>query len=250
MVYFGLPEQPEVKLDYGKAIITIDVPSYASIDNNRLRKIITTQGKFEIWNTYENEELIYDLIAADTAVNKWKQTARDKTVTVPDSSVIDLILIEDSLVLKPLEKDTSHSLLRLLHPLADNQSGIYPGPAIGLSFDKDTAKVNRLLAIETVRNQFPKDVKFLWADKPYLKNNVFQLYALKSNPGPPYASVSGDVVMDANYNLDQYGRHELIIKIKPRDTDMLEKMTNAAAHSTIKVDGKKKTISKMYSCRN
>jgi hypothetical protein len=56
------------------------------------------------------------------------------------------------------KKDTTNQypLLRVLQPMADNQNGIYPGPVIGMSLGKDTAKVNAYLGLDISQIKLPE----------------------------------------------------------------------------------------------
>jgi SecD/SecF fusion protein len=120
----------DMKSDYASGEITIGVNLNEPTDKIRLEKLLQTRGKLEFWNTYENEELINNLIEADKALG----TLMMKTAG------------NDSNKLNPI--------LKILYPRADNQNGVYPGPAIGAAFGKDTAKINEYFRMDIVRSKF------------------------------------------------------------------------------------------------
>jgi SecD/SecF fusion protein len=242
---------PDMQIDYTKGIITINVTVSNSGDPLRLRKIMQTQGKLELWDMYENEELIDDLIEADRALAKWKKVkdepepdpdARIPVKDHPDLSVPVLVLQGDSLVAMSPEKDTLIPLLKILYPMADSKNGAYPGPRIGLSYARDTAKVNRYLAMDIVRANFPKDVRFIWGEKPLNDNKLYELFAIKINPsrsGPP---LNGDVITDARQSFYQNDQPILTLTMNTSGAVKWEKMTDEAANSQIMVEGRSKVI--------
>jgi SecD/SecF fusion protein len=129
-------------------------------------------------------------------------------------------------------------ILRILYPRADNQNGVYPGPSIGVAFGKDTAKVNEYLGMDIVRSNFPRDVKFLWGAKPSNANNVYELYAIKTNPALPGAPMGGDVVTDARQGYDQSGFPDVTLTMNSQGSSKWERMTDDAANSSITANGK------------
>jgi SecD/SecF fusion protein len=233
--------------DYAKATIILNLRSYEErdTDNPHLRTILTTQGKFELWNTYENEEIINGIVEADRALGRIesKERKEDKKEVSSEPSAADLLGLPDSIKMKMAKttkpesnSDNVNPLLQIFYPRADNQQGIYPGPCIGLSFGKDTTKVNRYLAMDMVKKYFPRDIRYIWSAKPSAGNrDVYELYAIKQNlMQPGRAELGGDIIADAFEKEDKGSRtYEVTIKLKPGVAYLWERMTDNAANSSI-----------------
>jgi SecD/SecF fusion protein len=79
------------------------------------------------------------------------------------------------------------------------------GPVVGYVAIKDTAIVNKYLAMKEVQSFFPPRLKFLWTAKPYDEKGEFlQLLAIKIDNRDGKAALEGDVVVDASQQFDQF----------------------------------------------
>ena len=254
---FGVAS-PTITLQSNTGRIILELPGVD--DPGRIRRILQQTAQLEFWNTYENEELINYLVEADKALgakmfkeaNAGKDTSKisKDTTTVkvdPGANLLgNAVATGDSSKGKKATVDTKSKLdstklnpiLRILYPRADNQNGVYPGPSIGVAFGKDTAKVNEYLGMDIVRSNFPRDVKFLWAAKPSNANNVYELYAIKTNPALPGAPMGGDVITDARQGYDQNGSPDVTLNMNAQGSAKWEIMTNDAANSSIVSNGK------------
>ena len=86
-----------------------------------------------------------------------------------------------------------------------NQREYSKGPAIGSSFVKDTAKVNKYLEMEQVRSKFPREFKALWSVKPIDKEGkVVQLIAIRMPARDFQAPLDGSAVVDARKQKGQF----------------------------------------------
>ena len=77
---------------------------------------------------------------------------------------------------------------------------------IGSANVKDTALVNKYLAMKEVRALLPNNMvytKFLWDAKPIDKTEVINLYAIKSNRNDK-AAIDGDVIADAKQDFNAH----------------------------------------------
>jgi SecD/SecF fusion protein len=192
---FGVAS-PTITLQSNTGRIILELPGVD--DPSRIRRILQQTAQLEFWNTYENEELINNLIEADKALGakmfKDANGGKDSTDNTAgaDTSLTkpaDNSLLGDAVVSgadssgkgkkalagtkSKVDSTKLNPILRILYPRADNQNGVYPGASIGMSFGKDTAKVDQYLSMDIVRSNFPRDVKFLWAAKPSNANNVY-----------------------------------------------------------------------------
>ena len=256
---FGVAS-PTITLQSNTGRIILELPGVD--DPSRIRRILQQTAQLEFWNTYENEELINNLIEADKALGAkmFKEANNNKDSSGTAKADTSLVKSDASNLLgdatpattndttkgKKATADTKsksdstklNPILRILYPRADNQNGVYPGPSIGVAFGKDTAKVNEYLGMDIVRSNFPRDVKFLWGAKPSNANNVYELYAIKTNPTLPGATMGGDVVTDARQGYDQSGFPDVTLTMNAQGSAKWERMTDEAANSTIVANGK------------
>lgn len=260
---FGVAS-PTITLQSNTGRIILELPGVD--DPSRIRRILQQTAQLEFWDTYENEELINYLVEADKALGAkmFKEGAGKDTTGKADSTVsagsslISNALVNDSAKGKidttkgnkaladtksKVDSTKLNPLLRILYPRADNQNGVYPGASIGVSFGKDTAKVNEYLGTDIVRSIFPRDVKFLWGAKPS-NNNVYELYAIKINTALPGAPMGGDVITSAMQGFDQNGSVDVELTMSPQGAAKWERMTEEAANATIVVNGKSQKVNK------
>jgi SecD/SecF fusion protein len=246
---FGVAS-PNITLQSNTGRIILELPGVD--DPSRIRRILQQTAQLEFWNTYENEELIQNLIDADKALaarmqsEKTNKDSASGTIdTSSAASQLGLIDTKDSTAknkkTEAAKKDSSKQtpLLNVLFIRADQQNGVYPGPAIGVSYGKDTAKVNEYMGMDVVKMNFPRDVKFLWSAKPInAKTNVYELYAIKTNPAQPGPAMGGDVVTDARNGYDQSGSPNVTLNMNSNGASRWERITDDAAHSKMLSQGK------------
>lgn len=249
---FGVAS-PNITLQSNTGRIILELPGVD--DPGRIRKILQQTAQLEFWDTYENEELINNLVEADKALGARmfvENNGKDTTATAGEDTtksalVNSLLTTNDSTKTDSTKKDTKatakgaakdstklNPILRILYPRADNQNGVYPGPSIGVAFGKDTAKINEYLGMDIVRAQFPRDVKFLWGAKPFnAERATYELYAIKTNTALPGPQMGGDVVTDARQGYDQNGTPDVTLSMNAQGSAKWERMTDAAANSTV-----------------
>jgi SecD/SecF fusion protein len=245
---------PNISLQEGSGRITLELPGVD--DPTRVRRILSQTAQLEFWDTYENQEIINLLDQANTALRAraelLKETASPASadtalLTATDTAAVATTDTSDATALlqgagadtsKIAAKDTanknSNPLFEVLYPSIyqdGNAQKVAEGPIVGRSVGKDTAKVNRYLEIPEVRALFPRDVKFLWGNKPVEKGStVFALYAIKRNPAIDEAPLTGDVITSAIQNFDQYGVPEVDISMNSLGSSKWEKMTDQAVN--------------------
>ncbi len=143
------------------------------------------------------------------------------------------------------ELQKENPLFSVLNPnfYRDSEDGdkykLAPGPVIGYALGKDTAKVNNYFAMNFVRANFPKDVKFAWSAKPTdVKANVYQLYAIKMQVGTNKAPLEGDKVISARQDVDQNGGQEVSMAMNNEGGKIWKVMTskNINKHIAIVLD--------------
>ena len=96
-----------------------------------------------------------------------------------------------------------HPLLSILQVFSGS------GSLVAYANARDTAEVNRYLAMPEVQAELPKDLRLKWGVAPSdldPKKQTYELYAIKSTQRNGKAPLEGDVVVDASDKYDQYGK--------------------------------------------
>lgn len=181
--------QPNVTLDENRDLILVEMPG---IDNpERAKQYLQASAKLEFWETfrYSDSGILTSLQEADRRLKAMEST---DTTAVVDS----LTLTEAGPILSQLQ--------------VNGQNGVFYGPTvIGAAEKNKRESISALLAKEEVANLFPKNVKFLWGYKPYQNpttgesTNMYELYAIKTQPNTNGAPIDGDVVTNASQTQDQ-----------------------------------------------
>ncbi|TND03503.1 MAG: hypothetical protein FD123_3924 [Bacteroidetes bacterium] len=236
---FGVA-QPNIQKLESSGRILIELPGVK--DPKRVRKLLQGTANLEFWETYNNEEIIQGFVTANeklkimmglavdsTAIDSLAKITADSTrkadslkyagkskadsikIAKADSVKKDSIakIAGSSLLSDP--KDTSKAgskdrnpLFEVMQLMAD-QKQVFPGPRVGTSPLKDTAKAGEYLRMPEVKAVFPGNLRFAWSVKPVTDNNgreFYELIALKAKPDGS-ASMSGDVVIDASKQYNQ-----------------------------------------------
>lgn len=223
-------------------------------DPTRIRKLLQQTARLEFWKTYENNE-IYPYIDQANALLKDLEGQNKMAVEKPaDSSaaapsLAAQLLGDSGMVAK---KDTARKDTGNINPLFDvfrpnvfqdgQQYKLGDGPVVGMCLGKDTAKVMEMLNREEVRAIFPRDLKLLWGAKPFGDNNVYSLFAIRTNPGSDEPDLSGDVITDARQSYDQSGIPSCDLEMNQQGAIKWEKLTDEAANSSVEGRSVKKCI--------
>ena len=232
---------PNIQLQAGTNRILIELPG--DKDPERVRKLLSGTAKLEFYQTFENADAtgrpldgyqtlasINSLLAAknktaakDSATTAAKPAVTKDTTTAAKGGLSLLSKVQknagkDSTNLAGKTKATQDNpLFALLSPPSyQDQKGqmqLRPGPVVGWSALKDTAKVNAYLNSADVKAITPKNMKFLGGVKPdpEFKTKVFELYAVKLTGADNGPALSGDVVDDARAETDQRGEPNVVM---------------------------------------
>lgn len=226
---FGIKEQTK------KNQYIVRIENINDEDIPKVKNLITYRCDLSFWETYDFSELSTCLMKANEKVanyytNKNKETENKERLNDTTISLVDLIYVNDSLFdpSRPLEK----SLFTLLLPNTVQQNGQYysgKGPIIGRAEIKDTAIVNLIFKMESIKNLFPKDLKLLWTGKP-IKNEygrvttILELIALKKDVNGK-AALSGNYISDARHDFSSGGDNEITIIMNDYGTKIWGKLT-------------------------
>jgi SecD/SecF fusion protein len=148
-----------------------------------IKKIITGFARLELWETYENSEIIGYLSKANSLLREMKVVP-----AVKNSDTQDLFISQNPLfgILKPMLNDKGEPL---------------PSCLTGLAGETDTAKVVRYLQMPEIKALFPGDIKFLWSRLPYKygsSKELYELHAIKVTTQDGQAPLDGSVIVSAS----------------------------------------------------
>jgi len=221
---FGVAN-PNVNLDEKKGIITVEL---AGVQNpERVRSYLQATAKLQFFETYNNQEIGPIIGAANKTLANYLSGTSDTTVTDTvkssaiaatdttnrkDTANLANVLsgnksgaklaagTSDSAKLKDEQARKENPLSVLIMPNGTNEDGYFPSPVVGYVAKRDTAKVNKYLSIDVVKNKFPSNVHFAYGADDKKKggdpNAMLPLYAIKMPPGGS-ARLEGDHITNA-----------------------------------------------------
>ena len=220
---------PNVSLDAARDLILVELPG---VDNpKRAENYLQAAAKLEFWNTYRFADP--GIRSAFIAANeKLKKEASGEITETPapvvgDSTEIDTTG-QGTVAQTSPEKDTT-SPADLNDPLATTQGPLFDllilndgsmGNAPMGSADKNKRKIiSDMLSRPGIKELFPRNIMFLWSRKPSKDQkgieqpNIYELYAIKKEPGKNTAPLEGDHVTESYASPDP-SSGELAISLK------------------------------------
>jgi len=213
---FGVAN-PNVNLDVNKGIITVEL---AGVQNpERVRSYLQATAKLQFFETYSNQEIgpmigaankpLYNYLSGikeDTTSSDAKTTATEETTSASDTNSIANILAggkatstTDSAKSQQDKAAKENPLSALIMPNGTVEEGYFASPVVGYVDKRDTAKVNRYLSLDVLKNKFPSNIKFLYGaanTKTKDASTILPLYAIKMAPGGG-ARLEGDHVTNS-----------------------------------------------------
>ena len=220
---FGVVQPNIQSLEDKMGRIMVELPGIK--EPERVRKLLQGSANLEFWETYTAREVLPAMQSADAklrvilaegttadtdtieAVLTEATPVEKKTVSAADSLAAALkgdVTAEDKSSANMEEIKKQYPLLSILQL---NSSG--QGPVIGYANYKDTADINKYLAMPEIKADLPKDLRLKWGVSPSefdKKGQTFELYAIKSTERNGKAPLEGDVVTDAKDEFDQYSK--------------------------------------------
>jgi SecD/SecF fusion protein len=155
----------------------------------------------------------------------------------------------DSTSLKEAEMKKKNPLFTVWYPNASRDGQLNDGPVVGIIPKKDTAKLNRYLHLDAVRNKFPNNVRFVYGAEEKKErhdpNAPLYLYAIKTVPGETESKLEGDHVTDARMDYNALnGQPEVSMKMDITGSRVWKKMTgeNVGKYVAVVLDDR------VYSC--
>lgn len=222
---FGVVQPNIQELEGGMGRIMVELPGIK--EPERVRKLLQGSANLEFWETFNGQEVAPYLMDADAkaalalageakadttaTAAAAEPAAQAETTAKADSSATN---IADSLA-NALKGDQAKAAsnaaadeMKKQHPLLSllqvSQGG---GGIAGYALARDTAAINRILAMPEVKNSLPKELRLLWGVKAIdSKTSTFELYAIRVTERDGRAPLEGDVVTDASDGYDQFGK--------------------------------------------
>ncbi len=272
---FGV-SSPNINLDDNKGIITVELAGVR--DPERVRNYLQSTAKLQFFETFSNQEIINSIQPANDALASYLSGVKEDTAVVSEDTAVVASNngVVDSVKPADVAKDTTslasmmsgskdanatasttdtakaqkdaqkkNPLFAVWYPNITQQGNINQGPVVGLVAKKDTAKLNRYLALDVVKNKFPNNVKFVYGaeDKKeaHNPNSPLMLYALKTAPGDQEAKLEGDHVTDARMDYNPMnGKPEVAMSMDVMGTRIWKKMTgdNTGRYVAVVLDDK------------
>jgi SecD/SecF fusion protein len=254
---FGV-SSPNTNLDAKKGIITVEL---AGVSNpERVRAYLQATAKLQFFETYTSREIVPLLYMADRPLAAYLAgDAADTTATVTDTTKTTLTASTDSSAKKATVADSNSltglvsatkakgknaasdtsglgagagktPLTSILLPYGSPTEGYPDASEIGFVAKRDTAKVNKYLALDVVKNKFPSNVHFAYGvegdrSKQSDPNAKLALYALKM-PAGGSARLEGDHVISAHAdNNPQNGKPDVTMEMDINGARIWKDMT-------------------------
>ena len=212
--------------------ILVELPGIKEPD--RVRKLLQGTASLEFWETFDclAEGITQYIVDADKKIKELqdaeKALAKDTTdiTSEPNTSTTETLLAdadsttnEDDL-LSSLGQDSTamaaedEQKIREQYPLlsmlylnndTDNKGERISKACVARAHYRDTAKINKMLALPQVLAMKPNNLHFAWSNKSYDKEGiVYELIALKLNPRfGNEAPLTGEVIVDARKEFNQ-----------------------------------------------
>lgn len=251
---FGV-SQPNVNLDENKGIITVEL---AGVRNpERVRNYLQSTAKLQFFELYSNNEFVEFLQPANDALARYLSGGSEEEVSATDATKEEAKVADnkddaslnellggtadatdsnsvaggDSLAAERAKFQKESPLLYTVwQPNVTQQGGVIDGPAVGYIRKQDTAKLNKFLKLNVVRNVLPNNVKIVYGaeDKESRRdpNAPLILYALKTAPGAAESKLEGDHVTQARMDYSPTtGQPEVTMQMDKTGARIWAKMT-------------------------
>jgi SecD/SecF fusion protein len=217
---FGLTN-PNIQRLPGTSRIQVELPA---IDNpERARKLVSSAAKLEFCEVYAGQEYQAGVVQMQALLDAEDKAKKSPTASAADTSKAGLAAKLNNA--KPTDSTAAANgtFARVFKP-ALAQNGGLAGLQVSI---KDTSEVNRILNRPEVRGLFPSDLVFAWDFKADDQSpEILNLNALRRPNG--VASLGGDVITDASYDVDQIkGSYEIGMKMNPEGARRWKNLTGS-----------------------
>ncbi|PWS25996.1 protein translocase subunit SecDF [Pedobacter yonginense] len=243
---------PNMQKQEGSNRILIEMPGVQ--DKDRIAKLLQGSAELQFWQVYQVQEVapllenINKTLAATLKVAtpaKTDSTAKPaeggklaglEKASAKDSTTKGGKLAglgkKDSTAARAelLKSNPLYAVLNLpIYQGENGQQQLMPGAVVGMSLQKDTAKVNAYLKLPEVVAAIPSTMKFMWSVKPREGSKVFELYAIKVVSADGKPDLGGEAISDSRADFDQKGKPEVTMYMTSEGAAKWKKITAEAA---------------------
>ena len=232
---------PNMQKQEGSNRIFIEMPGIQ--DKERVRKLLQGSAELQFWQVYQSQEVypileninktlavtVKDTVAtatADTTAKGGKLAGLTKGATTAAKDTSATAMAAELAKTSPL----INTLLQL--PIYQGENGqpqLMPGAVVGYALQKDTAKVNAMLARPEIKSLVPTTLKFMWGLKPRTGTKAFELYAIKVTSLDGRPDLSGDAVANARDGYDQNNNPDVTMFMTSEGASKWKKLTAEAS---------------------
>ena len=211
---FGVVQPNIQSLEDKMGRIMVELPGIK--EPERVRKLLQGSANLEFWETYNSRDVAPYLQSADNklrtvlAMNADTTKAATPVAEDPKPATSTADSLAAALKGGSASQEADLAQYKKEHPLfALMQVNPNGGPVVAYVNYKDTAEVNKYLAMPEVQAVFPKDLRLKWGVAAAAfdsKAQTFELYGIRSTERNGRAPLEGDVIVDATNSFDQFGR--------------------------------------------
>jgi SecD/SecF fusion protein len=231
--------QPNIQVLKNSGRIQIELPG---VENpQRVRNLLQGAAKLEFVEVYG----LYEIGEALTAVDKYlltiEKTETKSVIKTADINEAEKLLSGDSTT---QASNLSDSLKNVAVADSNKTKADTTAPKVSSFFkllksngyslnyaEKDTAKINSILAMEKVKSLLPSGLKFVWSqrsDKQKQENSAIELLPLKKSRGN--STLGGEVISNARADIADDGKNfEISMQMNAEGAKKWKKMTAAAS---------------------
>jgi SecD/SecF fusion protein len=220
--------QPNIQRIQGSGRIQIELPGVSNAE--RVRNLLQGVAKLQFWEVAEVNEYLSELEAVNSLLVAEAQATKPDVTLSEEETAEDLASeLERQLAEGTGTDDLSGQISPLFSLLKSNQGLVYE--------IRDTVAINRILAREDVKSLLPRNVKFLWAVKPQVADNMelLELFGIKYSRTTDQAPLEGDVITDARQTLDQTSRPAVSMQMNADGARRWRKITSESIGRRIAV---------------
>ncbi len=203
--HFGVAQPNIMRLPNSHRIL-VELPGVK--EPQRVRDLLQGTASLEFWTTYDANEIMPSLGAADQYILKEQvAVASTEEVKAEESEKQGEGLIAEIGDKNDAQEQQVRRYSKETHPLFAVLDPTFAGGAsIGAAYKADIAAVNAYLAIPEVRDLFPSDIEFKWGVKGEDSiDGRFALYAIRVQTPDGKAPLDGSVVTEARERYEQNG---------------------------------------------
>jgi SecD/SecF fusion protein len=193
------------------------------VDKTHLKKLLESQIDFGFWETYNLYYIWQYVVEANNKIKENLMAANGEYTSAIQNISIKI--------------DKNNPLFSILIPSFSIDGKATAGDLIGVSCLKDTALVNKYLAILDVKNSLPRDLRLMWKTEPRNSSrDSVSLIAIKISNRDGSAVLNGDCIEEAETR-EAKSKDQSVLRLKFNSDGarILSRMTSANIDEQIAV---------------